>query len=62
MKFLEYAYDGYWDFPKKPKAEIIDVKYVFMGPCTPSETSTKGYKFAEDERAIQVHNSIKRKK
>ena len=61
MKFLNYSC-GYWDFPKKGDDEnnqIIEAKYIFMGPCTPAETTKNGYKFAEDEKAIQVYKTIK---
>ena len=63
VKFLHYSC-GYWDFPKtgddmKPK--VIDAEFVFMGPCTPAETKSNGYKFAEDQKAVQVYNAMKRK-
>ena len=29
-------------------AKKIDAEFVFMGPCTPAETRSNGYKFAED--------------
>ena len=37
INFLKYSSGGYWDIRKKSKPEIIDAKYVFMGPCIPSE-------------------------
>ena len=26
---------GYWEFPWKDNSQVVDVKHVFMGPCTP---------------------------
>ena len=64
FKFLHYSC-GYWDFPKAgddvhPK--IIDADYVMMGPCTPAETKSNGYKFSEDPKAILVYNALKRQR
>ena len=62
LKFLHYSC-GYWDFPKTgddvdPKT--VDAEYIFMGPCTPAEIKTNGYKFSEDAQAIQIHKALKR--
>ncbi|XP_066910375.1 uncharacterized protein [Clytia hemisphaerica] len=56
--FLEYK-SGYWEFPVKKKSEIVDTKYFFVGPCTPSETNKRGYQFIEDLKAVQLYKKIK---
>ena len=63
FKFLHYSC-GYWDFPKSgddvhPKT--IDTDYVFLGPCTPADIKSNGYKFVEDSKAISMYNALKRK-
>ena len=60
FNFLHYSC-GYWDFPKKPDKKIVEVKYVFFGPCVPVETTKKGYKFAEDQDAQVRYKEIKKK-
>ena len=59
FKFLNYQC-GYWDFPKRNDSEIVDIKYVFHGPCIPVETTKKGYRFEENE-VVTKYNRIKRK-
>ena len=54
IEFLQYKFDGIWDFPKRPDIKIIEIKYIFYGPITPSSTTIEGYKFNEDLEAIQV--------
>ncbi len=63
IKFLHYSC-GFWDFPKSGedvKAKIIDADYVFMGPCTPAETRSNGYKFKEDQESIKLFKVMKSK-
>ena len=36
MRFRHYQLSGFWDLPKKPDVEIVDAKYLFLGPCTPT--------------------------
>ena len=38
MEFSHYRW-GYWEFPKKKDINIFDAKYIFYGPCSPSETT-----------------------
>ena len=45
---------GLWDFPKEKDTEIVDVNYVFLGPCMPSDISKHGYLFKEDARALKL--------
>ena len=59
IKFLHYSC-GYWDFPKSGEdvnPKIIDANFILLGPCTPAETRSNGYKFKEDQIAIQVYNA-----
>ena len=55
---------GTRNFPKSgddvhPKT--IDTDYVFLGPCTPADIKSNGYKFVEDSKAISMYNALKRK-
>ena len=43
LKFLHNTC-GYWDFPKVDDIQVVETKYIFIGPCTPSEITKKGYK------------------
>ena len=58
MKFLHYMC-GCWEFPKIEDTKIVDANYVFMGPCTPSDITKKGYKFKEDDVALAKYKKIK---
>ena len=59
IKFLTYTC-GYWDFPKNvANIEMIDAKFVFLGPCKPAETMLSGYKFNEDSLAMKMYKRIK---
>ena len=63
VKFLHYSC-GFWDFPKSGedvKPKVIDAQYVFLGPCTPAECKSNGYRFKEDEKAIQLYKKMKSK-
>ena len=60
MNFLRYRGDGFWDFPKMQDVEIVDVKYLFLGPCQPLQmVSGKGYKFEEDSAAHSRFSTIR---
>ena len=43
FSFLTYKMDGIWDFPKKKDQSIVAVKYVFLGPVTPSAVVTEKF-------------------
>lgn len=58
MKFLHYTC-GSWVFPKVDDTKIVNVKYVFMGPCTATDITKKGYKFSEDDMALAKYKGIK---
>ena len=61
MTFLSYKMDGLWEFPRKADLEIIDAKFIFYGPVTPTSTSSKGYRFDEDDvRANKEHKKIQK--
>ena len=60
MKFLHYRLSGFWDFPKQPDIEIVDAKYLFLGPCTPAIVVGKGFKFDEDPLAQMRFKMIKK--
>ena len=60
VDFLEYRNNGYWDFPITKKKLNVQVKFIIAGPVTPSETSTKGYKFKEDEETKVLYNRVKK--
>ena len=49
----------FWDFPKKENLKIVDAKFGLCGPCVPTVTSKKGYKFKEDEVAIDIFKEWK---
>ena len=57
FKFLRYKC-GYWEFPKVDDVKIIETEFIFMGPCTPTETTKQGYKF-KDDKAIEIYKSLK---
>ena len=52
-------HDGICDFPKKSDKQIIDVKYVFYGPCTGTLSSNQGFVFEEDSEAQRCYQLIK---
>ena len=52
---------GYWEFPKIDDIKIIDKDFIFMGPCTPSEITKKGYQFKNDEKAHEIYKAFKNK-
>ena len=63
VKFLHYSC-GFWDFPKSGEdvvAKAIDAQYIFLGPCTPAETRSSGYRFREDDKAIKLYKLMKAK-
>ena len=59
ITFLRNTCDRYWEFPKKDDTKIIDTSYLFIGPCTPSETKKNGYRFQEDEGAFEKYKVFK---
>ena len=62
MKFLHYmCLHSCWEFPKVDDTKIVDAKYVFMGPCIPSDITKKGYKFQEDDAALVKYKAIKKR-
>ena len=62
FSFLTYKMDGIWDFPKKKDQSIVAVKYVFLGPVTPSAVVTgKGFRFEGDnDKAQKLFRLIKK--
>ena len=61
MKFLRYRADGFWDFPTVDDIDIVQVKFLYLGPCTPSETvNGKGYRFIEDDEASKRHKLLRK--
>ena len=50
-----------WDFPSKEDQQIIELKFVFMGPCKPQELRKVGH-FFDDEKASLLYKYIKSKK
>ena len=44
---------------KSEDRQIIDVKYIFYGPCKPWITSKAGYKFVEDDAANARYKALK---
>ena len=59
IKFLKNTCDNYWEFPKSDDTKIIDIDYVFIGPCTPTEIKKNGYRFKEDEEALEKYKIFK---
>ena len=43
----------------KSDKQIIDVKYVFYGPCTGTLSSNQGFVFEEDSEAQRRYQLIK---
>ena len=33
--------------------------FIFIGPCTPEETTLKGYKFKKDDKALEMYRTHK---
>ena len=58
IRFLRYSCQ-YLEFSKKDDSQVVNVKYVFMGPCIPSETMKLGYIFIEDNRALEICKFVK---
>ena len=38
--------------------KIVDIKYVYIGPCTPLEISKRDYKFKEE--ALKKYRNLKK--
>ena len=49
---------GKWDFPKRKDTKISKAKYVFYGPCKPSDISKGGYAL-DDSKCVQIYNKLK---
>ena len=61
FSFLRFRGDGLWDFPKKLDIDIVNAKYIFYGPCSPTATiAGQGYKIAYDAAALNCYKSMKR--
>ena len=60
IDFLHYTSCCFWEFPKECDKKIISSKFVFFGPCIPSETTKRGYKFVEDAAACAKYKNIKK--
>ena len=59
IKFVHYGEGGFWEFPKKDDQKLVHPKFVFYGPCKPSEIRKRlGYKFKEDEAALRLYKRI----
>ena len=58
LKFLHNTC-GYWDFPKLDDTKVVDTKYIFIGPCTPSKITKQGYIFKEDQDALEKYKLFK---
>ena len=58
IKLLHYKC-GYWEFPKVDCTKIVKTKFIFMGPCTPIETTKQGYKFKEEEESVKNTEILK---
>ena len=61
MKFLRYKCSGEWEYPKTDDIKMIDAKYVFFGPVTPTFTRKSVYSFAEDNEASRLFKIIQKK-
>ena len=61
IKFLRYKCSGEWEYPKNDDIKIIDAKYVFFGPVTPTLTKKNVYSFEEDNEASRLFKIIKKK-
>ena len=46
FSFLRYRGDDMWDFPKQLDIEMVEIKYVFYGPCSPEVVTGKGYQIS----------------
>ena len=58
FKFLHYKCD-FWEFPKQDDIQIIDLKFIYLGPCIPAETCKKCYRFSEDNKALEMFKAFK---
>ena len=56
--FLHYSCQ-YLEFSQKDDSQVLDLKYLFMGPCIPSETMKLGCKFIEDNHVLEIYKFIK---
>lgn len=67
--------NGYWDWPNVQRKKktlnqlgeeeeekdeaIVSAKYVFLGPCTPSDPTEAGFRFEKDTEANRKYRVIK---
>ena len=61
IKFLRYKCSGEWEYPIKEDIKIVDSKYVFFGPVTPTFPRRDVYSFAEDSEALKLFKIIQKK-
>ena len=59
MKFLHYKFNKLWDYPRKEDKQMIEAKYIFLGPVIPIYTGKDGYKFDEDEQSLSIYKQIR---
>ena len=60
MSFLHYKSDKIWDYPKGGDVQMVDPKYIFLGPVVPAKTLKHGFTFHEDIKSLKLYNLIKR--
>ena len=46
-----------WHWPKAEDKDIIEVKYIFMGPCTPDLLKNGAFKF-DDVKANELFKRL----
>ena len=59
FSFMHLKYDGLWDWPKKEDEKQVASKFVFHGPCMPTQRTKQGFRFAEEEAAIKEYKLYK---
>ena len=64
FSLLRYRGNDMWDFPKQLDIEMVEIKYVFYGPCSPKVVTGKGYQISFDDivnaqfwyKSMKAHN------
>ena len=60
IKFLHYALDSYWSFPKVEDIHLVDSKFIYYLQTVPVVTSKRGFQFGQhDQDALEIYKLIK---
>ena len=59
INVLHFEKRGCWKFSKHDGTNIVETKYVFYGPCSPTYKAKCGYTFSEDKNVQNIHEALK---